>query len=227
MAELFANTKEPIALLAALITSGAKTLTVTSTSKMPANLLLSGEFRIILGEEIMMISSIGTGTNWTILARGLEGTTAKSHTVAEGASIFHKFTAGAASTIALATTTAITAAQATVIAVEASEHVRTLPNLRVAAYEFKLSDQGKTVEYESFTADGVFTIAKSIFEVGVQLFMCQTGSHKVSIVGGTGVEVKTPGGLKPQTDAQWSTITARRRAGVGPEQWVLAGDLEI
>ena len=64
--------------LSAALTAAATSLTVTSGASFPA-----APFTIQIDEEQLTVSSVGTGTNWTV-ARGANGTTAAAHLSAAG-----------------------------------------------------------------------------------------------------------------------------------------------
>jgi hypothetical protein len=76
--------------LSAECTSGATTIQVTS--KPPATLEAAGQFHIIVGKEIMLVTGGQTTTTWTV-SRAQENTTAEAY--ATGTSIFNYLTAAA------------------------------------------------------------------------------------------------------------------------------------
>jgi len=84
--EEFANTAQTT--LAAAIDSSVTSFSVTGAAGFPA-----ANFRIKIDEEIMLVTSKGAGTNWTVQARGDEGTTATAHD--NCALVTHVLTAGA------------------------------------------------------------------------------------------------------------------------------------
>ena len=96
--ELFANTPTPgtaapITTLTAnggSITSGATSFNVGAPA--PAALQGSGQFRILIDSEYMIVTGGASTTTWTV-TRGAEGSTAASHT--DNTSIYHLVTAGA------------------------------------------------------------------------------------------------------------------------------------
>jgi hypothetical protein len=61
--------------LASSITSGATTLTVASAATFPT----AGTFRLVIGTEIIIVGAV-SGTTFSSLTRGAEGTTAAAHT---------------------------------------------------------------------------------------------------------------------------------------------------
>lgn len=82
-------TNGPITLLSGDITSGATSLTVTSATPFPS----SGQCRILLDTELMLVTAgLGT-TTWTVV-RGIEGTTADAH--GDQSKVFGVLTSGAA-----------------------------------------------------------------------------------------------------------------------------------
>lgn len=72
--------------LGSSISSGDTTLTVADASTFPT----SGNFRILIDSELILVTAV-SGTTFTI-TRGIEGTTAASHT--SGAAVTHILTAG-------------------------------------------------------------------------------------------------------------------------------------
>lgn len=73
--------------LSSPIANGATTsIAVVSGVGAPA-----ANFRIRVDDELMLVTSVGAGTNWTV-QRGLEGTTAMAHT--SGSVVTHVLTAG-------------------------------------------------------------------------------------------------------------------------------------
>ncbi len=82
--ELLANNAQTT-LSAAITTTGATTLTVTSASAFPA----TGTFRVLVDSELMSVTGV-SGTTFTV-TRGVEGTSAATHT--SGATISQVITA--------------------------------------------------------------------------------------------------------------------------------------
>jgi len=82
--EQFANSAQTA--LASALTSGAVTLTVSSSSLFPS----AGNFRIRVDNELMMVTAV-SGTTWTV-TRGFESTTAAAHS--NGATVTQVLTAG-------------------------------------------------------------------------------------------------------------------------------------
>jgi hypothetical protein len=85
MTEQFAN--GPFSSLNGAITSGALTLVVNSAT----NYSTSGNFRILVGSEIMLVTGV-SGTTFTV-TRAQEGTAAAAH--ADGSQVIQLVTAGA------------------------------------------------------------------------------------------------------------------------------------
>jgi hypothetical protein len=97
--ELFANTPTPgvpgpIAQLAA--DSGDSDTTITTSGPAPAPLQLTGQFRILIESEYMIVTGGAATTAWTV-TRGAEGSTSAPH--ATGAAVDHLITAGALATL--------------------------------------------------------------------------------------------------------------------------------
>lgn len=93
--ENIANTSIPgevttLTTLAKEVTSVATEIEVNA--KPPAALEASGQFRIVVGKEIMLVTAGQTTTKWTV-TRKVEGTTAAAY--ASGTPIFHFLTAEA------------------------------------------------------------------------------------------------------------------------------------
>ena len=88
--EQFCN--DPGTTLSAAITStGATSLTVTSSTGYPS----TGNFRIRIDSELMLVTGV-SGTTWTV-TRGIESTTAAVHS--NGALVYHVLTSGALAAI--------------------------------------------------------------------------------------------------------------------------------
>lgn len=86
MAERFANNFETT-LAAAIVSTSATTITTAAAA---AAVLQSGEFRIIIGSEILKVTGGQAGTSWTV-ERGIENTTAATHL--NGVPVTHILTA--------------------------------------------------------------------------------------------------------------------------------------
>jgi hypothetical protein len=111
--EEFANNASTT-LSAAIVSTGATTLTVASTSAFPG----SGNFRVLIDNELVIVTGVA-GTTWTI-TRGAEGTTAATHL--NGAAVVHVLTAAS---IIAAVSERITAAIAGTIATNIAAAVAT------------------------------------------------------------------------------------------------------
>lgn len=75
-ADLFANNAQTT--LAAAITAGAPTLTVTSSASFPAvTTAAATQFRVLIDTELFIVTNV-TGTTWTVTP-ATEGTTAAAH----------------------------------------------------------------------------------------------------------------------------------------------------
>lgn len=93
--ELLANstvpgTATPLTTLNGAI--GAADTPIVVAGAAPAALQGSGQFRIVVDAEIMLVTAGAAGTSWTV-TRGAEGSTATGHS--SGASVYHYLTAGA------------------------------------------------------------------------------------------------------------------------------------
>jgi hypothetical protein len=93
--ELFANTPTPgvpgpLAQLSAA--AAAADGTIATTGPAPAALQATGQFRILIDGEYMLVTGGAATTSWSV-SRGLEGSTAAAH--AAGAAVTHLLTAGA------------------------------------------------------------------------------------------------------------------------------------
>ena len=86
--EQLANLHAGTTLSAAITSTSATTFTVTSATGLPT----SGNFRVRIDDEIIIVGSI-SGTTCSNCTRGAEGTTAATHS--SGAAVTHMFTAGA------------------------------------------------------------------------------------------------------------------------------------
>jgi len=94
--ELFANPSTP-GTASSLTTLGAAVsdttgTTITTSAAAPTALQASGQFRIVIDSEIMIVTAGASGTSWTVV-RGAESSVAATHT--NGTNIYHVLTAGA------------------------------------------------------------------------------------------------------------------------------------
>src|SRR5271170_691871 len=96
MSELFGNNCQTT-LAAAIPSTSATTLTVTSngTAGTPGGFPSTGNFRILIDSEYMLVTSV-SGTTWTV-SRGIEGSVAATH--ANGVQVTQIVTAGALAAI--------------------------------------------------------------------------------------------------------------------------------
>jgi len=93
MTELLANSPTvgyPAAVTTLAIACGSSDTTITTGGAAPAT-LLGGQFRAIIGTEILLVTAGQAGTSWTV-QRGMEGSIAAAHL--SGAPIYHVWTAG-------------------------------------------------------------------------------------------------------------------------------------
>lgn len=93
--ELFANSPTPGALAPITTLSGAVAATATTlptSGPAPTALQGSGQFRIVVDSEIMLVTAGAATTSWTV-QRGVEGSAAVAHSAGAGA--YHYLTAGA------------------------------------------------------------------------------------------------------------------------------------
>jgi hypothetical protein len=90
--EMFANNASTT-LSAAVSSTSATSLTVASSTLFPsASSSTGGQFRILVGAEIMVVTNV-SGTTWTV-TRGAENTVATTHS--SGAAVTHIVTAASA-----------------------------------------------------------------------------------------------------------------------------------
>lgn len=90
MTEQFAN-NAATTLSAAIESTDGTSISVTSAAGFPE----SGNFRILVDDEIMLVTAVD-GTTWTVM-RGAESTTGATHS--SGAAVTHVLTAGAIGTL--------------------------------------------------------------------------------------------------------------------------------
>ena len=90
-------------------------------------------------------------------------------------------------------------------------------------YTFVASDAGNLVEFSNGGAVTVTvpTDATTNFPIGTQIDILQVGAGQVT-VGGAGVTINTPDGLKLR--AQWSAASLVKRAA---NTWVILGDTTV
>ncbi|MFA5378587.1 MAG: hypothetical protein WC455_22730 [Dehalococcoidia bacterium] len=87
MTETFAN-NAATTLGAAIETADGTSITVSSATGFPA----TAQYRILVDDELMIVTAGATTTTWTV-TRGAEGTTGATHL--DGAAVTHVLTAGA------------------------------------------------------------------------------------------------------------------------------------
>jgi hypothetical protein len=93
--ELIANSATPgtvVALTTLATEATAEATTIKTNAAAPVALQAAGQFRIVLGSEIMIVTAGATTTTWTV-TRKAEGSAAAIHAV--GTSVFHFLTAEA------------------------------------------------------------------------------------------------------------------------------------
>jgi hypothetical protein len=90
-------------------------------------------------------------------------------------------------------------------------------------YELVLFDNGWLIEMNKATPIQlqIPTNANEPFPIGAQILVSQLGVGQVTIVGDTGVTIRSSGG-KTKTAAQYAIATLIKR---GTNEWYLAGDL--
>lgn len=90
-------------------------------------------------------------------------------------------------------------------------------------YELVLLDNGWLIEMNKATPIQlqIPTNANEPFPIGAQILVSQLGVGQVTIVGDTGVTIRSSGG-KTKTAAQYAMATLIKR---GTNEWYLAGDL--
>lgn len=96
-------------------------------------------------------------------------------------------------------------------------------NTQAGAYTLVLADSGKVVEMNVATAQNLTVPpnASVAFPIGTIIEICQLGPGQTTIVAGSGVTIRSPGG-KMKITGQYSSASLRKRA---TDEWVLAGDI--
>jgi hypothetical protein len=96
-------------------------------------------------------------------------------------------------------------------------------NTRTASYTLVLSDADKAVEMNVATANNVTVPPNSsvAFPIGTIIELMQLGAGKTTVVAGSGVTIRSPGGLLSLA-SQYSSASLRKRA---TDEWVLVGGL--
>lgn len=93
-----------------------------------------------------------------------------------------------------------------------------------STYTFLASDAGSLVEFSNSSGSTTVTVptdATTNFPIGTTIDLLQTGTAQVT-VGGAGVTINTPDGLKLR--AQWSSASLIKRAA---NTWVMLGDTTV
>ena len=93
--ELLANTEGPLTTLEKELKTGETTLKATVAA--PSALQASGQFRVVIGKEILLVTAGASGKAWTV-ARAQEGTSEENHP--NGSEISHELTAAGALLVA-------------------------------------------------------------------------------------------------------------------------------
>lgn len=88
--ELFANNAQTT-LSAAVSSTTATSITVASSALFPPAVTDKSQFRVLVGQEIMLVTNV-SGATWTV-TRGAEATVPSTHSL--GATVTHIVTAGA------------------------------------------------------------------------------------------------------------------------------------
>jgi len=96
-------------------------------------------------------------------------------------------------------------------------------NTRTSTYTLQLSDNGKTIEMNSGSANSLIvpTYASVPFPIGTTINGIQLGGGQTTISGSSGVLIRSVGG-RTKTTAQYSAFTLVNRA---TNDWHLVGDL--
>ena len=104
---------------------------------------------------------------------------------------------------------------------KAASSVITSNIVNSTTYSLALTDAGLAIDCTASTAVAITVLAQSTvaLPVGTVIEVCQVGAGQVTIVGGSGVTLRTASGLKTRT--QWSTLSLRMRAA---DEWVVSGD---
>lgn len=93
---------------------------------------------------------------------------------------------------------------------------------RTASYTLALSDAGNVVEMNAAAANTLTVPPNSsvAFPIGTLIGVDQIGSGKTTIAPGSGVTIRSAGGLTSLKE-QYSSVTLRKRA---TDEWILVGD---
>lgn len=96
-------------------------------------------------------------------------------------------------------------------------------NTPTASYTLVLSDSGKVVEMNVATGNNLTVPpnASVAFPIGTIIEIAQLGVGQTTIVAGSGVTIRSPGG-KLKLTGQYSSASLRKRA---INEWMLIGDI--
>lgn len=96
-------------------------------------------------------------------------------------------------------------------------------NTQTASYTLVLGDSGKVVEMNVGSANNLTVPPNSsvAFPVGTLISVDQIGAGQTTIVAGSGVTIRSSGGML-KVKGQYSSVSLRKRA---TDEWVLVGDL--
>lgn len=96
-------------------------------------------------------------------------------------------------------------------------------NVRTASYTLALSDNGKVIEMNVAGANTLTVPPNSsvAFPIGTLIAVDQLGAGQTTITPGSGVTIRSSGGLT-KIKGQYSSVSLRKRA---TDEWVLVGDL--
>jgi hypothetical protein len=96
-------------------------------------------------------------------------------------------------------------------------------NTRTGSYTLVLADSGKAVEMNVATANDLTVPPNGsvAFPVGTIIEIVQLGAGQTTIVPGSGVTIRSPGG-KMKITGQYSSASLRKRA---TNEWMLSGDI--
>jgi hypothetical protein len=96
-------------------------------------------------------------------------------------------------------------------------------NTRTSTYTLQLTDNGKTIEMNSGSANNLIvpTYASVPFPIGTTINGIQLGAGQTTVSGSSGVLIRSVGG-RTKTSAQYSAFTLVNRAN---NDWHLVGDL--
>lgn len=96
-------------------------------------------------------------------------------------------------------------------------------NVRTSSYTLVLADAGKIVEMNVAGAN-ILTVPPNssvAFPIGTIIGVDQLGAGQTTITPGSGVTIRSAGGLV-KIKGQYSSVSLRKRA---TDEWVLVGDL--